>query len=467
MRQWRVGTLTMGILLVALGVVMIVARVNGISAIEHIINWWPVILVMLGLEILVFSLLPNQDQTRIKFDGFSIFMVIMIVIISVGTYGVTSLIRNISNFDIFHDAVQHSKYQTTFNKSISVNAKGKDKVIINNSFGKVQVAKGTGDNIEIQANIVIHNNDEQYAKEISDSLIDISESGDISIASKREEYMNDRARVQNISVNYSIKVPENLSVEIENKFGSVNVENTGRSVKVQNSHGDVTAKQIGGDLYVNNSFASIYVEGVNGKADIYDRNSSVTVRKVEGNLTLENSFGSVKVEEVKCDSKILNNNGRIEADKIDGNLIVDSKFCQIDINGVKGNLEVKGNNGSMVLDTVEGDVKADNKFGSIELANANKYVELKTKNGSINYKSNKIIEKGVQLENEYGNIVLEVPKDQQGQFKASTRYGKIHHDFPLSVNKEANSESIDIKIGDSSVNFDLNNKNGDIRIMKR
>jgi hypothetical protein len=118
----------------------------------------------------------------------------------------------------------------------------------------------------------------------------------------------------------------------------------------------------------------------------------------------------------------------------------------------------------MFIKSIGGDVKAENRFGGIELVNGNKYVELRTRNGSINYISDNIIEKGVRIENEYGNINMQIPGEQQGQYKASTRYGKIYEDFPLSVNKETNYEYIDVKVGDDTVKFDITNKNGDVKI---
>jgi len=54
MRKWRVGTISMGILLVATGILLLLGEIKGISGAMLILRWWPVILIVLGVEILGF-----------------------------------------------------------------------------------------------------------------------------------------------------------------------------------------------------------------------------------------------------------------------------------------------------------------------------------------------------------------------------------------------------------------------------
>lgn len=467
MRQWRVGTFTMGVLLIALGVIMIIARMYGLPAIEHIINWWPVILIMLGLEILIFSVIPGQNESRISFDGFSVFMIIIIMIFSLGAYGATNFLKDITGLNIFNSLPQNSKYQSNFKKNITIESMGKDKIVLSNRFGNVQAIKGSGDNIEIQAEITIHNNDEDYAKQISDLIVDVSQTNPVRITSKRENYLSDRSKVQNININYILKVPEGMAVEIDNEYGKVFMEGIDASAKVLNKHGDVEIKRIGGELYVENSFARVELNEIKGKAEVHNKNGAMTVKGVGGSLIANNSYGSVEIAEVKGDTKVSNNNAKIKVENVEGKLSVDSKFCQVYVDGIKGNLEVKGNNGSMAFDDIGGDVKADNKYGSIELVNASKSVNLINTNGSIVFDSNKIVEKSVNIENQYGSVTIKVPKSQQGYYKANVRYGKISNEFNLSINKGNNEETLEGKVGEGAASFNLSNKNGDIKLQAK
>ena len=91
MRQWRVGTFSMGILLILLGIVFLISTVKGIVMVEGLIKFWPAILIVLGLEIIVYLYFAKEDKPNIKYDLFSIFIVILISLLSIGFYMVSSL----------------------------------------------------------------------------------------------------------------------------------------------------------------------------------------------------------------------------------------------------------------------------------------------------------------------------------------------------------------------------------------
>lgn len=90
MRQWKVGTISMGILLIAVGVLLALQQINGISSISIILRWWPIILILIGIEVLTYSHFTKQDSMKIKYDGLSIFIIIILIIFSLGAYAAFS-----------------------------------------------------------------------------------------------------------------------------------------------------------------------------------------------------------------------------------------------------------------------------------------------------------------------------------------------------------------------------------------
>lgn len=87
MKNKRVGTISMGIVLIFFGVLMFVSQVSGFSAVEIFIKFWPGILIILGLEILYYVYTNKSEETRIKYDGFSIFIVSIVLILNIFVYG--------------------------------------------------------------------------------------------------------------------------------------------------------------------------------------------------------------------------------------------------------------------------------------------------------------------------------------------------------------------------------------------
>ena len=52
MKNRRVGTISMAVILIAMGVIMFISQINEISAIDMAFKLWPLTLILLGIEIL-------------------------------------------------------------------------------------------------------------------------------------------------------------------------------------------------------------------------------------------------------------------------------------------------------------------------------------------------------------------------------------------------------------------------------
>lgn len=83
MRTWRVGTFSMGASLIFLGLFLFFSKFLSLDLAEVLMAWWPVLLVVLGVEILIYLFLSRQEQPILKYDFISIFFVGLI-----GTAGI-------------------------------------------------------------------------------------------------------------------------------------------------------------------------------------------------------------------------------------------------------------------------------------------------------------------------------------------------------------------------------------------
>ncbi len=83
MRTWRVGTFSMGASLVFLGLFLFFSKFMGLDLVQVMTAWWPLLLVVLGIEILLYLFLSRQEKPVLKYDFLSIFFVGLI-----GTAGI-------------------------------------------------------------------------------------------------------------------------------------------------------------------------------------------------------------------------------------------------------------------------------------------------------------------------------------------------------------------------------------------
>lgn len=84
MRQWRVGTVSMGLLLLFSGIGLLYAQFNQLTVAHVAMKWWPVLFVVLGIEVLVQNYLNRKQESKIKYDIFSIFIILLIVVTGLG-----------------------------------------------------------------------------------------------------------------------------------------------------------------------------------------------------------------------------------------------------------------------------------------------------------------------------------------------------------------------------------------------
>jgi hypothetical protein len=110
MRTWRVGTFSMGASLIFLGSFLFFSKFLGLELAEVLMAWWPVLLVVLGVEILVYLFLSKQEQPILKYDFLSIIFVGLIgtagivfaVLSSAGVMGKVEevMAREVRSFDL-------------------------------------------------------------------------------------------------------------------------------------------------------------------------------------------------------------------------------------------------------------------------------------------------------------------------------------------------------------------------------
>lgn len=69
MRQRRIGTVTLGLTLVAFGVLFLVHIFGGVLDYILIFHFWPAILVVLGVEILFYTLISPTGNEKYDFGA--------------------------------------------------------------------------------------------------------------------------------------------------------------------------------------------------------------------------------------------------------------------------------------------------------------------------------------------------------------------------------------------------------------
>ncbi|WZL73259.1 hypothetical protein QBE52_00530 [Clostridiaceae bacterium 35-E11] len=214
MGRRRVGTLSMAVLLIASGGIMMLAQMSRQPILEVAIKGWPLILFLLGGEILWYSYKSKDENIKIKYDLFSIFIICIVVVFHLTIYGMLQL-DMVSKLDVMISS-QHYSLKTPVEefvldsniKKIIIDAPSLSKLTVRSNKGNKITALGTARvtaNTKEKAqellntkNIVIHKTEDTLY--LSFNIID---SGNAAI---------DHARI----TAYTLTIPNNRKVEINN-----------------------------------------------------------------------------------------------------------------------------------------------------------------------------------------------------------------------------------------------------------
>ncbi|CAM3884369.1 LiaF transmembrane domain-containing protein [Lederbergia lenta] len=89
MRTWRVGSFSMGAALVLLGVFLLLSQFLKWDPAIAMISWWPLLFIILGVEILLYLGFSKSEKQQIKYDFISIIFISII-----GTFGLGMAVVN-------------------------------------------------------------------------------------------------------------------------------------------------------------------------------------------------------------------------------------------------------------------------------------------------------------------------------------------------------------------------------------
>ncbi|WP_416151178.1 hypothetical protein ACM26V_09500 [Salipaludibacillus sp. HK11] len=94
MKTFRVGTVSMGSALLLLGVFLLISTFTGMDLYPVLMSWWPIILIILGIEILLFLFFRGKQELSLKYDVFSIVFIgflgtVAVVFAIISSMGIT------------------------------------------------------------------------------------------------------------------------------------------------------------------------------------------------------------------------------------------------------------------------------------------------------------------------------------------------------------------------------------------
>ncbi|UHA74736.1 DUF4097 family beta strand repeat-containing protein [Paenibacillus sp. 481] len=354
----KVGRITASILLIVVGGMLLADQLFASRSLALIAKWWPIGLVMWGLEWLWQSwyLKRSTHEWKLDWSGMVLAFAAALVVITV------------SQPQLFRDWIKGIQFDFSMMKVMSegpglkfeqpaqtykLTAQSKQ-ITIANDNGKVFVRSADVDELQVDATVIVTGlkNDEaqQVAKQ---SRIEVKESkaGQLSVSTKSGMPVSGR---QQARMDVTVIIPNHLDLH-------VNVVNRNGDVEVQRVRGDVQVKTHNGDLRLQHIGGELNAESRNGDIDIKQVTRSAVANSQSGNITMNNVSGHATAITQNGEIQINEADASVRAETLNGDIMIESKQ-------VRGKWNAQSLAGDAVIRFPEAanvTVSATNQFGDI------------------------------------------------------------------------------------------------------
>ncbi|KAA0546831.1 DUF4097 domain-containing protein [Bacillus sp. BGMRC 2118] len=354
MRQWKIGTITAGILLISLGVLWLGNNIWDIPIHTLIANAWPVLLIVLGIEVLIHQFFKKEES--LKFDGFSIFLVIMLGIISMVIYGVqsTGVLPAISN------VINGEKYSNEF--QLKEDASTVEELVVEIPNGDITLSGSDTKEVSVDGVLNIRAEDEKKAKDLLKKSVTLNKVGKKLIL--KVEMPSNQSFIDwiNYDGTFNISLPKELFVKMNVANGDVEANELLSGTQFELINGDLQLEDVKGVIKVNNQNGSISINEIDGELIASLTNGDITVltSKVTGPFDIETVNGDV-LATIPTDADI-KMNGETQNGEVSGTVAWERSGSEDDHSyDKKGKLSIGKGTYEIDISSVNGDVTVKTK----------------------------------------------------------------------------------------------------------
>lgn len=219
-----------------------------------------------------------------------------------------------------------------------------EKLFMEQQGSMIVVSGDHSDQVTVTAVVEIYADDEEVAASFAG---DLRLKLDVENGTLVPRLLEGQERgIRRVVTRWFLQVPQHLAVEIENRFGTIEVGNVYGPVELRGS-GIMEVENIAGSVTVNSSFGTVKVVGVLGDA---------LVKTMVGTVELANIQGDVELASATVDSTIRDVMGRVTAEGSLGTILIER---------VDGDVRVRSGTGSVVVRDVRSRIDIHAEIGDV------------------------------------------------------------------------------------------------------
>lgn len=314
----RIGRLTLALALIAGGAAFLADNLLATDFAALLARLWPALLILLGLEWLVFSAIAHTDGHHVKSDGGAVFLLIVVVIVAMSINGWRSWAPRFNWSPVRHVNVEVGPIPPVSFSPLGqvpgeavlteeLDLSQAQALMVNAQSASITVQDGEKPRVELR--VRTWSRTQQEAEDLArQTLLNVTPGPTVNVSAQHsvngrfeDQFIITLPKATALSLRTttqsgSIAIADRTgTVSAESSSGSVRIERVNGDVDVRASSGSITVGWVTGDVKANSSSGGVKVEHIAGNAQLNSTSGSVTVAAVSGKLSAQASSGSVNV----------------------------------------------------------------------------------------------------------------------------------------------------------------------------
>jgi DUF4097 and DUF4098 domain-containing protein YvlB len=450
-RSLRRGSIVGPLILLALGVVFLLAQMGRLSwgqSLEWYGRWWPAVLIAAGVVLLIEWAIDEHrghaaGHVRVMGGGV-VFLLIVLALAGLSARGIAYGLD-------WHDHAfgnGYTKWDHLFgdrhdaDSSMNWALPAASTLVIHNPHGDVTV---TGSSSDGQVHVSVHTQTYAWKETEADEK-----------AKQLQPVFTSNGGVLTLNVNgveggqadLTVEIPRDAPLTIQANRGDVTVNEMSALVTLTANHGDVDVSGVDGGaiVHVNDSDASITLHSIHGPVSVQGHTGDIEISDITGDVALQGDFyGSTHFEHVNGAVHFESSRTHFSAARLDEELTIDSG--SLDGNALLGPVVLKTSDKNITMDRVQGSVDVANSNGSVEVTAA---APLDT----------------IAIQNHRGSVDLGLAGNGGFVVSAQTRNGDMENDFGLGPERNDETRTLSGRVGTGGPTVTIVTTDGDVTVRR-
>ncbi len=297
---------------------------------------------------------------------------------------------------------------------------------INNKMGSVIITGEDRQNLEVNYSITIYSEKELVDKSLKN--MKIVSNYNSNVLELTREKIEIPPYVRGIKIDYEIRVPRELTLDITNRYGKLVVSGMKSTVDLDNYYDQLRVTDIDGAAEILASYGGLFVENVSGPIQIDSAYNNTEIYNLGASLDLNSRYGSVRLDGIKGSAELDFSYGSLSIENVDRDVNIKSRFTQIKGQKIRGN------------------IVGDMQYGNLDLMD---------------------VVAGVEISGRYTNVDVDLADSLNDyQIVCKTKYGEIKTNLPYKIEEEESHHILEGTKGDGRIAITLKTERANISLYK-